>query len=313
MMEPLQMRITSLVCFVFGLVIYFNMTHKNITPKETHVEESYITPRQPKPKEVYAEESYEPLQSMDHYPNTFPVRHCGSNQTYVDFGSGDILTDEQKANVEKCFSSYMDVIQDSYDAELIDRNIRYTSHSYLTQQSVVIEAGGHRGIDTGEINSRFRPGYYYVLEPVPSFYNLLVQKFNESKNVVVFNFGIDSSDGTFHIQESSNDAVSIFAPRNETGEKIYIVDTTKFFEKISVRSRDVDLITMDCEGCEYAVLDRLLTTDYIRHFRNIQFQPHRIDRICFPLRRYCWYQELLRKTHKLSFQFKFLWENWKQL
>lgn len=292
-MKPLQKIIPALGCFVVGLLVYFSVTLNELKP-------------------IYVEETYVPLRLMDH-SNKFPVRNCGSNQTYVDFGSGDILSTEQKANVEKCFSSYMTDVKEAYKAEQKQRNVRYTSHSYLNQESVVVEAGGHRGIDTGEFNSRFHPGNYFVLEPVPSFYNLLVEKFKTSKNVVLFNFGIDSSDGTFHIQESSNDAVSIFAPRNETGETIQIIDTTKFFEKISVRNRDVDLITMNCEGCEYAVLDRLLTTDYIRHFRNIQFQPHRIDRICFPVRRYCWYQELLRKTHKLSFQFKFVWESWTKL
>lgn len=241
----------------------------------------------------------------------YPVKRCPSKQTYVDFGS--TLTQSQKERVELCMTTYEHDTEISYERELVDRKLRYTSHSYLNNRSFVIEAGGHLGIDVNELNSRYHPGKYVVLEPVKTFYNILKDKFKDSPNVIFYNFGIDVRDGMFYVDEDENDAASIFVEGEHKGNGIQIMNATNFFEKISVRRHDVDLITLNCEGCEYAILDLLLSTDYIQHFKNIQFQPHRIEGICHPVRRYCWYQELLKKTHMLSFQFKFVWENWKQI
>ncbi|OWF49232.1 uncharacterized protein LOC110452079 [Mizuhopecten yessoensis] len=261
-------------------------------------------------KHVYTEEKYVPMDGNPRYSN--PTRNCQSNQSFVDFGSGS-LTCEQRTRVEQCIQTYQEEYIRALKEEIADRDIRYTSHSYLDRNSFMIEAGGHRGNDTYEFNSRYHPGFYIVLEPVPVFYDILVKKFQQSPNIAVYNFGIDVKDGNFNISESSDNAVSIFMTDNQKGRRIQIVNTTRFFEKLSVRSREVDLITLNCEGCEYAVLDLLLSTDYIRHFRNIQFQSHRIPGICYPVRRFCWYQELLGKTHKLIFQFKFVWESWARI
>ncbi|XP_033727871.1 uncharacterized protein LOC117317250 [Pecten maximus] len=296
MVKPHRM-IQVFLCLVFGVLLYILMR----IPIE--LENNYRD----------TEEMYVPLALSERISDSYPVRYCTSNQSYVDFGSSNILTSQQKASVEQCIASYQQDHTRALEDERSHRAIRYTNHSYLNRNSVMIEVGGHLGIDVSEFNSRYHPGLYFVLEPVPKFYNILVTKFKEFKNVVFFNFGIDVGDGQFYIKESSDDAVSIFESDSQIGEMIQIVNTTQFFETLSVRSRDVDLITMNCEGCEYAVLDLLLTTDYIRHFRNIQFQSHRIERICYPIRRFCWYQELLRKTHKLSFQFRFVWENWTKL
>ncbi|XP_060080995.1 uncharacterized protein LOC132560340 [Ylistrum balloti] len=243
----------------------------------------------------------------------YPVRYCETNQSYVDFGSENILTSYQKVNVEKCMETYQAEHGRAIMEERKNRSIRYTSHSYLNRNSVIIEAGGHLGVDTDQFNNRYHPSLYIVLEPVPKFYNALLEKFKSSPNVNINNFGIDVNDGVYYIKESRNDAVSIFEAGNQKGERIEIRNVKQFFEKLSVRSGEVDLITLNCEGCEYAVLDLLLSTDYIRHFRNIQFQPHRISGICYPVKRFCWYQELLKKTHKLSFQFKFVWESWTRI
>lgn len=237
------------------------------------------------------------------------ARHrCESNQTYIDFGSS--LSPEQTTRVNQCVQTYEAQRKQGLEREITGRSIRYTTHSHLSQDSFVIEAGGHMGVDVQELNSRYHPGTYIVLEPVPKFYNALVDRFKTSTNVQVHRYGIDASDGEFYVNDKHNDGASIFKKGQETGQVSRIMNATKFFENVSVRSRDVDLLTMNCEGCEYAVIDLLLSTNYIRHFKSIQFQPHKIDGICYPVKRFCWYQELLTKTHKLTFQFKFVWENW---
>ncbi|XP_060081490.1 uncharacterized protein LOC132560818 [Ylistrum balloti] len=250
-----------------------------------------------------------PRETLWNFPR-YPLRSCDTNMTYTDFSGR--LTVNESARVNACIATYEMEFQKGLQQELEQRSIRWSSHSYLNKDSFVVEAGGHNGIDSEEFNSRYHPATYVVLEPVATFYEVLKKKFKSYPNMLIYNFGIDAVDGTFFVDEKNDGSSIFFNEQNATSVKqaAKIVNVKRFFEKLSVRSRDVDLITMNCEGCEYAVLDLLLSTDLIYHFRNIQFQPHRIPRICFPVKRYCWYQELLRKTHKLSFQFKFVWESW---
>jgi hypothetical protein len=71
-------------------------------------------------------------------------------------------------------------------------------------------------------------------------------------------------------------------------------------------------MTINCEGCEYDLLETLLSTDLIYQFRHIQFGTHpTLKNLRDPVRRYCQIQEWLRRSHKLTYQYKFQWETWK--
>ncbi|XP_021357858.1 uncharacterized protein LOC110453294 [Mizuhopecten yessoensis] len=262
----------------------------------------------------YTDPDFSDCQDNKHpgYIPRYPRRRCASNNTYTDFGG--TMTAKQTARVNTCVLNFESDKKRELDLAIHDPSIRWSSHRYLNKSSFVIEAGGHNGLDVQELNSRYQPGTYVVLEPVKKFFHVLTKKFVSSPNVVVYNFGIDVSDGVFYMNDENNDAASIFdKEQNKNNTESRIVNATIFFEKMSVRKNDVDLITLNCEGCEYAVLDLLLSTDYIRHFRNIQFQPHNTQGICYSVQRYCWYQELLRKTHRLTFQYKFIWESWSRI
>lgn len=241
----------------------------------------------------------------------YPVRSCETNNTYVDFSS--VLTAEQHVRVNNCVSTYKQDFEDGLVKARANQELRWSIHSYLNNKSFMIEAGGHKGLDVSEFNSRYHPGTYIVLEPVTQFYNVLKDKFKSSPNVVIYKFGVDVTDGVFYVNEDNNDGANIFAKKHsgkETLTAAKIVKVSRFFEKLYIMKRDVDLITLDCEGCEFAILDLLLSTDYVHHFRNIQFQPHNLPSLCYPIKRFCWYQELLQLTHQQKFQFKFVWESW---
>ncbi|XP_069110257.1 uncharacterized protein [Argopecten irradians] len=239
----------------------------------------------------------------------FVRKTCSSNHSYVDFDTS--LTQQQLERVDQCIINSINDGNEGLRHAKADRNIRYRSHTYLNNHSFIIEAGGHRGVDVSELNERFHPGVYVVLEPVREFYEILKEKFKDSPNIVVYNFGVDVKSSTFLVNQG-NDGISIYKKQKGT-VKLQVIAVSEFLQKLKIsESRKVDLLTLNCEGCEYAFLDYLISTDYIHLFRNIQFQSHRAPDICHPVKRYCWYQELLSKTHKIVFQHKFWWESWMQ-
>ena len=68
---------------------------------------------------------------------------------------------------------------------------------------------------------------------------------------------------------------------------------------------------INIEGAEYDLLDHLIETGFIANIINLQIQFHefvpnakeRMENI----------QKRLEKTHALTYQHEFVWENWKRL
>ena len=110
------------------------------------------------------------------------------------------------------------------------------------------------------------------------------------------------------------EATSIFAKAGNTTVKL--VSSLEFFTKIGVGYFDIDLLTMDCEGCELDILDDLLENNMMQYFKNIQFESHshvtRLKRDNWE-ERYCRMQQYLTRSHRLTFQYKHVWENWRRL
>ena len=72
----------------------------------------------------------------------------------------------------------------------------------------------------------------------------------------------------------------------------------------------IALIKINIEGGEYKLLDRLIETNLIEKIENIQVQFHDIEPdSSLKMEKI---QEKLRKTHEPTYQYKFVWENWRK-
>ncbi len=68
---------------------------------------------------------------------------------------------------------------------------------------------------------------------------------------------------------------------------------------------------MNCEGCEYDVIERLLTTGLIKYIRHLQFGSHRpIEMQLTVTDRYCFLQSSLNISHDRVFGIPWGWERW---
>ena len=72
----------------------------------------------------------------------------------------------------------------------------------------------------------------------------------------------------------------------------------------------IDLMKMNIEGGEYDLLDHLIETGFIRNIENIQVQFH--DFVPEAKQRMMKIQKELSKTHRLTYQYIFVWENWRR-
>ena len=89
---------------------------------------------------------------------------------------------------------------------------------------------------------------------------------------------------------------------------IRLADASRWFEK-ELAGRTVDLMKVNIEGGEYELLEHLIAKGLVPRIRNIQVQFHE-DVIPRAARRMERIQSSLAKTHHLTWQERFIWENW---
>ncbi|OWF40880.1 uncharacterized protein LOC110463239 [Mizuhopecten yessoensis] len=195
--------------------------------------------------------------------------------------------------------------------------IRHRHHTYLTSQSLIIDVGGNVGEDAEYLIKHHNPKHYVMLEPLKLLFRNLVKKFENRRNVVMYNFGLAKKNDVFMVSIEGNDgdATSPFLAKTTDGTcSLKVVNTTVFLTTLGVGCYDVDLLTINCEGCEYDVLESILATSLINSFKHIQFATHtKLASLVDPVNRYCRIQELLKRTHRISYSYKFNWETWTRL
>jgi FkbM family methyltransferase len=174
----------------------------------------------------------------------------------------------------------------------------------LNEKSVVFDVGGYEGKWASDIFSRYACSIY-VFEPVPHFAANITRRFVRNPRVKVFDFGLAGITRAAQIAVDK-DASSVF---RQTGsmEEIRLVRACDFINSNDISN--IDLMKINIEGEEYDLLDHLLDCGLTKRITNIQVQFH--DFVPNAEERMNKIQERLSKTHSLTYQYPFVWENWK--
>lgn len=173
----------------------------------------------------------------------------------------------------------------------------------LNNNSVVFDVGGYEGSWAENINKKFKPNLY-IFEPVKKYFDLIQTKFTNEDNVKVYNLGLSDSNKDLEIN-LLNDGSSIFIKSQNT-ETIKLVDIVTFMEENDINT--IDLLKLNIEGSEYELLEHLIRKNKIKNIKNIQVQFH--DFVDYAIDRRDRIREFLSKTHKETYCYNFVWENW---
>jgi FkbM family methyltransferase len=181
----------------------------------------------------------------------------------------------------------------------------------LNENSTVIDLGGFKGLWIDEILKKLNPivPNIILVEPVPEFYNYLVEKFKTHKKIKVINCGV-STDGNEHVKNlyiSTDGSSTNF--KNNSGDIIQI--KTLPIEKILQDNNidKVDLLQINIEGDEYGLIEHMLNEDIVQKINNIQVQFH-LGVENDQERRNNIQKELTFKGFKNKFDYPFVWESW---
>lgn len=220
------------------------------------------------------------------------------------------LTQDEDNRKEKCIKSFKSDYSKSneqfWKGDI--QYVRHKHHKYLNTESVVLDIGGNKGKDAEALLKSYNHGSYVILEPIKTLFNALVNMFEKNKNVILYDFGLGRKTDKFFVNVVGygGDATSIFIENNQKESCLLrVFNTTEFMIRLGVPCVEVDLITINCEGCEFDILETLLSTNIINMFRHIQFATHpTLKHLNQPVARYCQIQEKLSRTHVISYMEK---------
>ncbi len=175
----------------------------------------------------------------------------------------------------------------------------------LTPSAVVLDIGGFHGDWAAEVYERFQ-ATVYVFEPVKAYAEMIQARFVAVPKVLSHAFGLGGTTETLEIALLGDRSSTVSAGAQV--ETVSIVDIVTWLESNSIDN--VDLIKLNIEGGEFALLERLLDAGLIGNFNNIQVQFH--DTVPNALARMRAIQDRLSQTHTLTWQYEFVWENWQR-
>lgn len=180
----------------------------------------------------------------------------------------------------------------------------------LNRESLVVDAGAYKGEFAQSCMAKW--GCRVVaFEPCKRFHDELVGlSATHADNITVElealrNVGLCSrnSGATLSVLD---DSTSVFRHGSDK-EPIELVDADFVMRELG----QVDLLKLNIEGSEFAVLERLIATGSIDRVRFLLVQFHHIEPDCTPARRDA-IREGLAKTHREMWCQPFIWESWER-
>lgn len=176
----------------------------------------------------------------------------------------------------------------------------------LTPGSVVLDLGGYKGDWAAKIWASYQCRIE-VFEPVPSFAASIRERFSDIPGIAVHSFGVgaETKQETIWVEGEASSAYK--ADQRKSTVSIEIVDIVDWLKDAKIDA--IDLIKINIEGAEYALLERMIAAGLHVKCRDIQVQFHdffpdaedRMTRI----------GEALSRTHRLTYDYKFVWQNWR--
>lgn len=176
----------------------------------------------------------------------------------------------------------------------------------LGGDSIVVDAGAYEGVFARQLFDKF--GCRIVaLEPVGSFYQTCVERFAGNPKVTVLKFGVSAQPFTDKIF-INKDASSRFIEASQC-ELCSFLPLSDIMA--SAKIDRIDLLKINIEGAEYAVLEDVVSSNLIEKIRFLQVQFHGGKE--YTPERLASIRGSLDKTHHCTWRWSpMTWESWEK-
>jgi FkbM family methyltransferase len=193
-----------------------------------------------------------------------------------------------------------------YDLWLLAKGDQTLRLDYdLQDDSLVFDVGGYDGNWSNEIFTRYSCKIH-IFEPIAEFADNIVKRFVGNPNIFIHWFGLANETKEFPMAILAEGS-SIFR-QGELMQAIKLVRAIDFINEKQIEK--IDLMKINIEGGEYDLLEHLIKVNFIKNINHIQVQFH--DFMPDAHTRMIKIQEALKITHYPTYQYRFVWENWRK-
>lgn len=172
----------------------------------------------------------------------------------------------------------------------------------LKSDSVVLDCGFYKGHFSRAIREKHPSVRIVAFEPIHDFFTEACF-IGIELNVELFNFGLGASSRT-EVFKVKGDMSGLFCDGAE--DRCAIVDIDELEKHYDIQ--DVGLFKINCEGGEFEILEAVLNRNMAACYQNIQVQPHAV--VPDAEKRWAAIQAGLLKTHHLTFDAPWCWQNY---
>jgi FkbM family methyltransferase len=190
----------------------------------------------------------------------------------------------------------------------VNNNSLLLHEADIDSDSIVLDAGAYTGEWAQEIMDRYNPTIH-AFEPDPRNYAQLKKKTLTNPRLISHDFGLGDKNETARMTLEYLGS-TLFSDSNSTRdvpsaevEIRDIVDTWK-----SMGLNRVDLMKINIEGAEFPLLERMIEADLLNKVDCFLIQFHEWHPGAYRRRRKI--RRALRKTHRLEWDYHFVWEKW---
>jgi FkbM family methyltransferase len=177
----------------------------------------------------------------------------------------------------------------------------------LTSAAIVWDVGGYEGQWTSDIFARFGCRVH-VFEPDPAAAESIRRRFAANPLVAVHAFALGEADGRRSLSVAAD--ASSLEPDNRglDTQAVDVRDMIAVWRELG--GARVDLLKLNIEGGEYALLERLVESGLMAEVGELQVQFH--DFVPQAEARRQALAAQLARTHERTWCYEFVWENWRR-
>jgi FkbM family methyltransferase len=172
------------------------------------------------------------------------------------------------------FSFLNEFSTDKYDTsfytfeEIFLKKVYQNDFVNVNHGDVVLDIGTNYGFFVQSILDK-EPSEIYCYEPSPSVFKHLVNNLSYNKNINFFNIAVSSKNGI----EKFKDDVSSASNRMSDNDGGYDVNTIDINTLIQNKSKKIDFLKIDCEGCEKDIFETI-SSDNLKKIEKIVVEYH---------------------------------------
>jgi FkbM family methyltransferase len=193
-------------------------------------------------------------------------------------------------------------------ANTADPDMLYTAP--LGPGSTVYDVGAYNGHWAARLVDKYDP-HIIAFEVDPATLPELTSRFRNNHKVMICDYGLHNRDAVFELAQRGMGSTLFNEPFPPETPKprvpVRVRDIASVLNELGPKS--IDLMKINIEGGEFAVLDRLIESAWMSRIRCLMVQFHEwIDGAHYRRFRI---RRALRRTHDEEWNYAFVWEKWR--